>query len=215
MSAETYRPGPATKLVFTMVAFALVLGLFGFKIYEATILRDLQDQNLRAQMEEMAAQMFLPEPARGDAPLFALAEKNGKTHSLAGYRGKWVLLSFWASWCPPCVEEMPAFIALTGKLHQAGKVAVVTISNDDGWEAIDRLWQTRFQGREPPFPVLLDADGQVTRRYGTVKFPETYVIDPQGKLAAKFVGPRDWRSPHAARYFDGLIAGTPAVENGG
>jgi thiol-disulfide isomerase/thioredoxin len=142
------------------------------------------------------------------APSFALPKGGGtddKAIDLASFKGSWVLINFWATWCPPCRDEMPSLEMLTRRLGRdhAQAIKVVTISVDEDWNEVNRF----FGATQPTFPVLWDREKVAARAYSTTKFPETYLIDPNGKLAAKFTGPRDWYNQGMVQYFDEVLKG--------
>lgn len=110
-----------------------------------------------------------------EAPDFELADKSGKKWSLRSFRGKPVLLNFWATWCAPCVEEMPSLENLKKRLGD--DLQILTVSVDEEWSLIDK-----FFPRGTALPVLLDTSKEVPKRYGTEKYPETFLIDSQGRL---------------------------------
>jgi len=134
-----------------------------------------------------AAPIAIGQPAP-EFRLPALAE--GDEVSLEGLRGQVVLLNFWATWCKPCEDEMPAMERLHQALAPEG-LALVAISVDDGREKVaafrDRLGLT--------FPILLDPSKRVARDYQSLRFPETYLIDREGTLVARYIGPREWDAP--------------------
>ena len=101
-----------------------------------------------------------------------------------------MLVNFWASWCAPCRDEEPSLAALA-KSFDPATLEVVALSVDDGWEPIEKF----FGGRTPAYHVLFDEGGRTSLRYGTSKFPESYLIDGHGHLKLKFVGPRNWLDP--------------------
>ncbi|MEO1767055.1 TlpA family protein disulfide reductase [Thiobacter aerophilum] len=122
----------------------------------------------------------------GLAPLassaFTLTDTQGKTHRLADYRGKWVLVNFWATWCPPCLEEMPDL----QKLHETRKdLVVIGIAMD--WrdpEYVKKFADDLFV----TFPIVL-GNPQIAGQIGQVQgLPTTYLYDPEGRLAAYNVG---------------------------
>jgi peroxiredoxin len=126
----------------------------------------------------------------GPAPEFTLPDRK-ESHQSKDYRGRWVLLNFWASWCPPCIHEMPSLEALQ-KRFKDKKFEILAISVDEaGWPAVDRLL-----ARVPvDLRILLDARGDIAERYGVFQLPHTYLIDPAGRLVKEYSGPRDWMSP--------------------
>lgn len=125
-----------------------------------------------------------------EAPDFALADANGKTWSLKSLRGRPVLLNFWATWCPPCVEELPSMEELTRQLGD--RAVVLAVSVDENWAVVKN-----FFARGTSMSVLLDPERAVAKRYGTEKFPETFLIDAQGKVRYHFVNKRDWHQTEA------------------
>jgi peroxiredoxin len=129
------------------------------------------------------------------APAFELpAIAGGPTVSLAALRGKPVLLNFWATWCKPCEDEMPAMQRLYEALHDAG-FELVAVSVDTGEKEVvefrDRLGLT--------FPIVHDPDRRISSKYHALRFPESWLVGPDGTLVARFIGPRDW---DAAEYAD-------------
>ncbi len=136
------------------------------------------------------------------APAFTLPALNGRPVSLSDFRGKVVMVHFWATWCPPCVEELPTLVPLNQSL--AGKdFEMLAVSVDEGGaEAV-----TSFMHRNNlNVPVLLDTAHEISSHYGTYKFPETYILDREGIVRYKIIGPRDWRDPGALELLQNMIA---------
>jgi cytochrome c biogenesis protein CcmG, thiol:disulfide interchange protein DsbE len=113
----------------------------------------------------------------------------GASH-LSDLRGKVVILDFWASWCPPCVEEADSLNRLQQDIGLRGGV-VLGVSEDEDAAA----YQQFLQEHHIVFPTYRDPTKKTKESYGTVMIPETYLIDRQGKLARKIVGAQDWQSP--------------------
>jgi thiol-disulfide isomerase/thioredoxin len=132
---------------------------------------------------------------------FKLPARGGGEIDLTAFRGKPVLVNFWATWCPPCREEMPSLTRLA-QAFDPRTFEVVTVSVDDGWEPIDRF----LAAQKTPFKVLWDEGAKISRTYGTTKFPESYLLDRDGKLRLKFVGPRNWMDPNVATLLEGYGA---------
>ncbi|MFT3773908.1 MAG: TlpA disulfide reductase family protein [Minicystis sp.] len=126
------------------------------------------------------------------APDFELKDMGGNSVRLSQYRGKVVFLNFWTKTCNPCLEEMPS-IAELARIAQGRKdFVVLTVSTDEGPEAVRDTLRV-ILGGDPPFPVLFDPDSKIVlEKYGTRLFPETWVIDPNGVIRARFDGARDW-----------------------
>lgn len=121
---------------------------------------------------------------------FRLEDIDGGSVDLESHRGQVVLVNFWATYCLPCVEEMPSLERLWREGRDRGLV-VVGISIDDEPGVVKR-----FRGQHRlSFPVAHDAGKLVASRYGTDKVPETYVISRSGELRAKVVGAVDWMAP--------------------
>ncbi len=147
-------------------------------------------------------------------PEIVLPDLGGKTFRLSKLRGKVVLVNFWASWCPPCVDEMPSLEKLHRALGAKG-LEVVSISVDDSLEVIENFRKENNLS----FTMLFDKDAKVAHGFETFKYPETYIVDRDGILLSKIVGPRDWISPAIMLEVVGLlkssIANTPASASEG
>lgn len=129
-------------------------------------------------------------------PTMQLQTSKGERVSAKAYRGKWVLLNFWATWCEPCRREMPSMERLAIKMKDRPFV-LLAASVDSNWRIIRRFFQTHktLKYKSLRMRLLWDKGGENARRYGTLKFPETYLIDPQGKVRQKYIGPKEWDSP--------------------
>lgn len=123
------------------------------------------------------------------APDFSLPDLQGKKQRLSDYRGKVVFLNFWATWCKPCKEEMPSMQVLWENLKNQDFMMLAV--------SMDRVTTTKdippFVGNlNLSFPILTDSWGQTDKRYKLMGVPETYIIDQNGVLREKVIGPRDW-----------------------
>jgi peroxiredoxin len=135
------------------------------------------------------------------APDFTLPDLNGKMVSLADYRGRVVLLNIWATWCAPCVEEMPSM----EKLHQElkdEKFVILAGSIDESGADVVRPFMKKHKLN---FPALIDSAGVLKNLYRTTGVPESFIIDKQGRILEEVIGPRDWAAPGALKYFRSLI----------
>jgi peroxiredoxin len=131
------------------------------------------------------------------APDFALADMKGQVQHLSDYRGKVVVLNFWTKTCGPCMEEMPDIAELTKILKPYSDVAVVTISIDDGPADVKDTLHGLLR-EDPPFTVLFDPEDKTVREvFGTRLFPETWIIDKNGVIRARFDGAREWNNSAA------------------
>ena len=142
-------------------------------------------------------------PAVGEvAPDFELSDLQGQAVRLSKYRGKVVVLNFWATWCPPCVEEMPSLNRFARILASRG-VVVVAVSVDDDEQALRRF----AADHQLEMIILRDPGRQVATLYQTYMYPETYILDRQGRLLRKLVGPADWGDPNLLVFFRELTTG--------
>jgi thiol-disulfide isomerase/thioredoxin len=117
------------------------------------------------------------------AHAFTLTDSRGKTHRLADYKGKWVLVNFWATWCPPCLEEIPDLIALHENKRNHLVVIGVAMDYRDPKQVIDFAEQQMIS-----YPIVL-GDSRSTEEVGPVRgLPTTYLYNPEGKVVAYNVG---------------------------
>lgn len=119
------------------------------------------------------------------APTLALPDMDGKTVDLAGYRGKVVLVNFWATWCPPCRKEFPS-LGRVRKLFKPADFEVLAVNVGEDPETVFSFAAT------PDFPVLFDRDSQAMARWPVKGLPTTLVLDRQGRLALRAVGGREF-----------------------
>ncbi|MBK1694487.1 alkyl hydroperoxide reductase [Chromatium weissei] len=121
------------------------------------------------------------------APEFNLPETNGQRHRLANYRGKPLILNFWATWCPACLAEMPSLQRAHDALAPDG-ISVIAINvGEDAETVAEFMQQTPVQ-----FPLLLDENSAIAQRYPLMGLPTTFVIDAKGKLIFSALGERTW-----------------------
>jgi len=135
----------------------------------------------------------------GDAaPEFALTSDSGRSVSVPNFGGKLLVLNFWASWCPPCVEETPSLSRFA--LEYASRGVVVLGISVDGDEKAYRAFLQRYR------PAFLTArDVKIHEDYGTFIYPETYIIDSHGKVLQKIAEPADWMNPKMTAYINSLL----------
>jgi peroxiredoxin len=144
-------------------------------------------------------------PAK-EAPNFTLSTVDGQQVSLHQYRGRVVFLNFWATWCIPCREEMPAL----EQLHQTYQSQDLVILSIDLKESADQV-KAFFHKHNLSFPALLDQDGSVFRDYLVAGMPTTYLVGRDGTLLARGVGGKDWTRAEALQLIKELIRKTPVV----
>jgi len=140
--------------------------------------------------------------ARPVAPEFQLNDINNKQVTLSAQRGKVVILNFWATWCPPCREEIPSMNRLH-KIVQNLPVEIIAVNIEaDGQQTVPKF----MQKQQIDFRVLYDLDGAVHTQYGVSKYPETFIIDPQGIVVNKVIGGTDWSDPRVVDYLNQLLS---------
>jgi len=135
------------------------------------------------------------------APEFTLRSLEGRTASIASFRGKVVMVHFWATWCPPCVEEIPTLEKLY-RAHAGKDLEILAVSVNDGGADEVRPF---MQKNRLSLPVLLDPGQSAARSYGTFKFPETYLVDREGIVSRKIIGAVDWTSPAAQEVIQAML----------
>ncbi|MBW2523518.1 MAG: TlpA family protein disulfide reductase [Deltaproteobacteria bacterium] len=130
-------------------------------------------------------------------PDFELVDLSGTPRRLSTWFGRPLVLNFWTQHCEPCKKEIPSLAELAAVGRQRG-FAVVTISADEAPDEVRALLDQLLGGQAPPFPVLLDPELEVIQdRFGTTKYPETWLIDEDRVIRARFDGERDWSNPLA------------------
>ena len=182
---EQTAPRVQSKLVIVLVSIAILALVFG--------------------VVWMQSSKYEPLTVGKVAPDFKLPDLNEKDIRLSDFRGKVVFLNFWATWCKPCREEMPSMEILYKNFEKDGLV-ILAIS-------IDRVTTKKdippfVKALNLTFPILVDSWGQTDKRYKLMGVPETYIIDQQGILREKVIGPRDWTM------LDNLQIVTQLLKNG-
>ena len=147
------------------------------------------------------------------APDFELPDMNGRLVKLSSFRGKVVVLNFWTKTCGPCLEEMPSVAELSKISQGRDDFVVLTVSTDEGPEAVRDTLKVTLNS-DPLFTVLFDPESKVVNgSYGTRLFPETWLIDPDGVIRARFDGAKNWSTSLALEVVEKLgKAGTCPVE---
>jgi len=136
------------------------------------------------------------------APDFAVTDLQGRTVRLSAIRGKVVVLNLWTTWCPPCVEEMPSMERLWGTLHGDGFALLAVSQDEEGRHAVEPF----VERMRLTLPVFLDPEHQVGDSYGVWGYPETFVIDRNGYVVERVIGPRDWATTAQVDALRALIA---------
>ena len=131
------------------------------------------------------------------APDFTVSDGQ-KTVTLSQFRGKPVLLNFWATWCPPCVEEVPSLVALQQQVGE--KVTILAVSMDQDEAAYKAFTAKNMQG----MLTVRDPDHKSSAVYGTFAYPESFLIGRDGKIQRKFIGAVNWTAPEMIDFFKKL-----------
>jgi peroxiredoxin len=155
---------------FLVVLIALSAAVLSWGIYDA-----VRDKTVNA----------------GDrAPRFRVATNTGQTVTETSFGGELLLVNFWATWCPPCVQEMPSLEQFHQNFRSKG-VVVLGVNVDRS----EQVYQQFIQRSGISFSNAFDPSAEISARFGTFKFPETYLINREGLVLEKFVGPEVWTSP--------------------
>jgi cytochrome c biogenesis protein CcmG/thiol:disulfide interchange protein DsbE len=161
-------------------ALALMMGAFCFALYTS-----LHETVVNA----------------GDkAPNFSITADGGKTITAREYGGKLLLLNFWATWCPPCVEEVPGLNELARQLGPKGLV-ILGVSQDKDENAY-KQFLSRYQ---VAFLTARQPSEEIQLSYGTIQIPESYLIDRNGKVVEKFISSQPWASPQMIQHVQSLL----------
>ena len=145
---------------------------------------------------------FAGEDPPSNAPQFSLDSLDGEELTLADYRGKYLLVNFWATWCGPCKIEMPSLELLYRK-YQNRNFAMIAVSNDIFGAQVVKPY---IQAQNYTFPIGLDPKLKVSNQFGVISLPTTFLIDPQGKIIGVLNGAENWADPKTLLYFDQLLA---------
>ncbi|MEM7495859.1 MAG: TlpA disulfide reductase family protein [Myxococcota bacterium] len=188
-SAPRFIVGRRVKAAF----FWCVCGLFALLAGYQTHKR-LQANRLRARAH------MRPLVRSAEAPLVTARQWPGEGQvALAPQEGKWALVHFWATWCAVCRAEMPSLRHLQTRL--GNQLTVLAVAVDADTSSMEEF----FADSRPSMRILLDPKRQASDRYGVRRFPESFLVSPQGRIRVRFSGPRDWSSALAAGYLQDVM----------
>ena len=136
-----------------------------------------------------------------EAPNFTFPDLNGQRVTLLDHRGKVVLVNIWASWCPPCRQEMPSMQRLYEEFRGKNLEILAVSIDSNGREAVDPF----MRKIDLTFPVLLDPKETIKPLYGITGVPESFIVDKEGILVKKIIGPIDWATPEVFLFFRDLM----------
>ena len=209
--------------VLVLAALAVVavlvraLGVGGGAPRQVAPARPASADEARRAEERLLDERAFSHPVNVPAPDVEVMRQDGSKVRLSSLRGKVLFVNFWATWCPPCVQEMPTMLNLGGELTGTypGAFEMVAVSGDDGWEVVQEYFRKNFGGVPRGLTVVRDPDAVAARAFyctargycPDVKYPETYLVDRSGRLVAMIVGPRDWSDPQARQLLEFLIRG--------
>jgi thiol-disulfide isomerase/thioredoxin len=145
-----------------------------------------------------AAEFIKVEPAA--PPSLVLKDLKGKSYNLAAHKGKVVLVNFWATWCPPCIEEMPSMQRLKEKMAGRPFVMLGVNSGEPRTDVDEFLKRIKVD-----FTILLDSDSSVTRRWKVFGLPTSFLVDRQGKVRYTLTGTTEWDSKDSVALIEGLL----------
>lgn len=176
------------KLISYISILILPILLIGcFSQDQDSPVRDSVENNNASSQISTAPLTKLDKPI--PAPDFSLVDMDGETHTLASYKGKPLIINFWATWCPPCRAELPSMNRGWAKIKDEG-IAMVAVNVGEDEDTI-----FAFSGDYPiDFTVLLDKSGEIINKWPIKGLPTTFVLDKQGKLVYRAIGGREWDS---------------------
>ena len=136
------------------------------------------------------------------APDFSLSDYEGHSHRLSELKGNVIVLHFWASWCPPCLSEIPTWVELANHFKNQ-PLRLVAVSLDEKWADAQKILPSA--GLPENLLSLIDTQTHVPDLYGTYQYPETYVIGRDQKILVKLIGPQDWSGERITKLLDEIL----------
>src|ERR1035438_872215 len=137
----------------------------------------------------------------GDRALdFSIKADNGRTYTQANFGGKLLILNFWATWCPPCREELPSLDALQRTLGPRGLVVLAVSVDKD-----EKVYRDFLAANKVAMTTARDPSQDINREYGTVQFPESYIIDRNGKVVEKIISSTNWMDEQMVSHVQSLL----------
>ena len=180
-------PGKNRHLLITVLLILIVVGLL--------IALSMKGQDSSFQLVGQS-RVKVGSPA----PNFTFPDLTGKKVSLSDYRGRVVFLNIWATWCPPCVDEMPSMETLYNE-YKSDQFEILAVSVDGEGQKVVTPFMDRLN---LTFPALLDKKAKIKNIYGVTGIPESFIIDKNGIIIKKVIGPIDWTKPDVSRFFEDL-----------
>jgi cytochrome c biogenesis protein CcmG/thiol:disulfide interchange protein DsbE len=134
------------------------------------------------------------------APVFSIKADDGRTYTQADFGGKVLILNFWATWCPPCREELPSLDALQRTLGPKGLVVLAVSVDKD-----EKVYRDFLVANKVAMTTARDPSQEINRKYGTVQFPESYIIDRSGKVVVKIINTTDWMAEQMVKNVQSML----------
>ncbi len=135
------------------------------------------------------------------APELPIYDPSGKKLDLTKEKGRYLVVHFWATWCPPCVEEIPALSQFWDAYRNRGDVTLYAISVNKNWKEVED-----FSKKNPNrLPMYRDPDAATAQRFGTTQYPETYIVNKAGRVIYRFQGGIQWTDPDVRKRFEQLL----------
>ena len=194
-----------TLKTFLLLLILPVFGLVVFSFLEIDLFAKTESQEVNRLFSDMGV---LQIPANTDPIEIRLNDLTGRPTSLSEFRGKIVFINFWTTWCLACVVEMPSM----EKLHQKFKDKDFVMLAVNLQESASKIRQF-FKEYKLTFLALLDTTGDVGAAFGIRSIPMTFILDKNGRITGKVLGPREWESKDAIALFEYLTDSTVASSN--
>ena len=175
-------------------------GLLGLLIIVALVLLILRVQRPSPENPQPKANQFKSQEGYM-APRFSLRNLKGNMEGVDDYLGKVIVVNFWATWCVPCVKEMPSFESLYRRYRSQG-LTLLAVSLDKGDSTKVQEFADKYK---LSFPILLDTEGVAEKLYPSFSIPFTYVIDKQGRVVARVDGAKNWESSETFEAVEHLL----------
>jgi peroxiredoxin len=153
----------------------------------------------RPSPEVLVTRNFGAQVVNRPAPDFEVIRQDGSRVRLSSLRGKVVFVNFWATWCPPCRDEMPDLEKLTASMSKV-PFELVAVSADESWQEINAF----LAGNPTQMLIGLDPEKSISHAWGTEKFPESFVVDRRGQVRLRFVNVQPWTDERIQRYLEWL-----------
>jgi thiol-disulfide isomerase/thioredoxin len=166
-----------------------LIGVLASAVLVAAVLAYLAKDALLPPAAHVSGPAAAPAKAAAPARPRVVLARDGARRDLGSKTGKGLILHFWASWCPPCREEMPELVKFAKDTKGDANVEFLSVSVDEDWKIVDAwLKEQRISG----LPVTLDPKGATASLYGITGYPETFFVAPSGEIVQHLVGPADW-----------------------